>query len=365
VENVTFDFQSNYQQLPRAFLGELPRGDIRSSNTDFKVEEVLPFEPSGEGEHLFLEIEKNGCNTDWVIKQIQRTFELSSKDVGYAGKKDRHSFSSQWFSLHLPGKEVQSELLECDSISVKRAVRHNKKLRVGNIKENKFEIIVRNISTKIDQQVIQMICQQGFPNYFGNQRFGRDFGNLQKANELLVNGKKIKNRNLKGLVLSSARSFLFNLQLSKRVSANNWLTIIDGDCLSLNNSQSYFHLEKYSQQEQHRVDSGDTHICGWLAGKQQSEATGSALQIEQRAIKGFENWLQALQRFNLDSQRRPYRAFAKNLKVEQQENIAVFKFSLPKGCFATALLKEIIDCVDVSRHFSFTEVSAVDRERQV
>lgn len=348
MSNQVFDFASIHRRLPNAHYAELPRGEIRTSNSDFKVEEVLVFEPSGQGEHLFLQLEKSGCNTDWVIKRIEKIFGLSSKDVGYAGKKDRNSISSQWFSLHLPGKEVQPELIECESIKLIRATRHNKKLRVGSVKENRFEIIIRNLTSKIDQEALQRICQNGFPNYFGNQRFGRDFGNLDKAHELLVDRKKIKNRNLKGLVLSSARSLLFNLQLAKRLEANNWLVLVAGDCINLNNSQSYYHLENLSKEEQRRVDEGDTHVCGWLAGKQPSEATTEALELEMSATKEYQSWLLGLERFNLNSQRRPYRAFVKELEVIEQGNYARFSFSLGRGCFATALLKELVQCKDMS-----------------
>ena len=348
MEGSSFDFASNYQQLPRAYHAALARGDIRSSNLDFKVEEVLTFEPCGEGEHLFLQLEKDGCNTDWVIKQIQKVFELSSREVGYAGKKDRHSISTQWFSLHLPGKEIQPEQIESQSIKLKQAIRHNKKLRVGSVKTNRFEIVVRNLSAPIDRKAYEKVCREGFPNYFGNQRFGREFGNLMKAQELLINGKKIKNRNLKGLVLSSARSFLFNLQLAKRVESETWSQILSGDCINLNATQSYYHLDDRSEEEQLRVANGDTHICGWLAGKQNSEATAEALQSELSATQQFQSWSLALKRFNLDSQRRPYRAFANELELVEDGDTAKFSFSLARGCFATALLRELVECCDRS-----------------
>ncbi len=362
MENGANEFATRFELLPTAYNAELVKGDIRTSNSDFRVKEVLAFEPSGEGEHLFLQLEKNGCNTDWVIKQVQKTFGLSSREVGYAGKKDRNSISEQWFSLHLPGKEVQPSLIESPSITVKNAVRHNKKLRVGSIKENQFEIVVRNLSSKLDQKALEQIVLRGFPNYFGTQRFGKEFGNLEKANQLLVEGKKIKNRNLKGLVLSSARSYLFNLQLAKRIEADNWTKVIPGDCINLDNSQSYYHLDKPTNEEQLRIDQADTHICGWLAGKQPSEATTEALAFELEAIKGFQPWLLGLNRFNLDSQRRSYRAFAKNLKVTEQGNTASLSFSLGRGCFATSLLKELVMCNDASTNLVSSEISSSHSE---
>ncbi len=343
-------FETIHNGLPKAFGGELPAGNIRTENADFRVEEVLPFEPAGEGEHLFLYIEKIACNTDWVIKQLKKVFGLSSREIGYAGKKDRYSISTQWFSLHLPGKQVEAKLIESDSIKIIRCERHNKKLRVGSIKENQFKIRVRELASPINPEIVEQIKKNGFPNYFGSQRFGRKFSNLERAEELLVAGKKIKNRNLKGLVLSSARSFLFNLQLAERIKQNNWLTIVEGDCVNLNASHSYFTLKAPSEEEQQRIDAGDTHLCGWLPGKQASDAVGSALKLEQQSIRNYGDWLQGLTQFKLDSKRRAYRVFAKDFVLQQSDRQAFLSFSLPSGSFATSLLNELIDCRDSANH---------------
>jgi tRNA pseudouridine13 synthase len=322
------------------------RGDLRSCSSDFQVDEILSFQPSGEGEHLFLQVKKTDSNTDWVARQLQKQSGLTSRDIGYAGKKDRHSISTQWFSLHLPGRQIELSELAGEGYQIMTAIRHNKKLRRGSLLENKFEIILRNLTAKIDEEQLAMIGRIGVPNYFGKQRFGIGANNLIKADELLNGRIKIKNRNKRGMIISSARSLLFNLQLAQRVAENSWLTPLNGDCLMLEGTQSFFVVEVLSNQDKNRLDDGDLHISGWLPGKQGSETKGEASQKEKQPLDGYSDWLIGLTRLNLDSARRAFRCIPKNLKIEQQDDWAKLSFSLGKGCFATSVIRELVDVQD-------------------
>jgi len=346
--DVDDDFAELLNAFPTANPAPQISGDIRSFASDFKVEEVLSFQPSGEGEHLFLQIKKIDSNTDWVARQLQKKSNLTSKDIGYAGKKDRHSVSVQWFSLHLPGKQIELSQLAGEGYEIVTAIRHNKKLRRGSLLENKFEIIIRNMTSDIDKNLINKIIKDGVPNYFGKQRFGFDGNNLLKANELLNDRIKIKNRNKRGLIISSARSFLFNLQLALRVAENSWLSPVNGDCLMLDRSQSFFMIDEPSIDDKERLEQGDLHISGWLAGKQISETTKSARQKETLAIKDYSEWLSGLEKLNLDSARRTFRCVPKDLKIEQDKGEAKLTFSLAKGCFATSLIRELINVKDLA-----------------
>ncbi len=340
------DFSYKLSQFPTA--NPVPKifGDLRTKNSDFIVDEVLSFQPSGEGEHLFLQVKKIDSNTDWVARQLQKKSALTSKDIGYAGKKDRHSISTQWFSLHLPGKEIDLAQLAGDEYEIIQAVRHNKKLRRGSLKENRFSIIIRNVDGILDHNAVANITKFGVPNYFGPQRFGFAASNLDKAEALLSGKIKIKNRNKRGLIISSARSFLFNCQLAQRIKNKTWLTAIKGDCLMLDSSQSYFVLNALSLDEQQRIDDGDLHISGWLAGKQESECLDDALAIEQFEVKKFSHWLVGLNKLKLDSARRPYRCLPKNFIVESEDKTIRLSFSLAKGSFATSVIRELINITD-------------------
>jgi len=345
------DFVGLISNFPTANSFPKIKGDIRTFSSDFQVDEILSFQPSGEGEHLFLQVKKTDNNTDWVARQLQKKSGLTSRDIGYAGKKDRHSVSTQWFSLHLPGRQIELSELEGEGYQIISAIRHNKKLRRGSLLENRFQIIIRNVTDTIDDALVEKVQQVGVPNYFGKQRFGIDANNLIKADELLKGKIKIKNRDKRGLIISSARSLLFNLQLARRVTENSWLNAITGDCLMLAGTQSFFNVIDLSSQDKIRLQEGDLHICGWLPGKQNSDAKGEAVNKEQASLKNYSDWLNGLTRLNLDSARRAFRCIPKNLKVEPQEDYVKFSFSLGKGCFATSVVREFVDVKDVSREY--------------
>lgn len=349
IDSTKIDFADLIDRFPTANPFPKIRGDLRTFASDFQVDEILSFQPSGEGEHLFLQVKKIDSNTDWVARQLQKQSGLTSRDIGYAGKKDRHSVSTQWFSLHLPGKEIELSDLAGEGYQIVAAIRHNKKLRRGSLLENKFEIIIRNLTGSIDETLIEKVRQVGIPNYFGKQRFGIGASNLNKADELLKGSIKIKNRNKRGLIISSARSFLFNLQLAQRVAENSWLQTVKGDCLMLAGTQSFFNVDDISTQDNARLQEGDLHICGWLPGKQKSDANSEAMIKEQESLNNYSDWLDGLTRLNLDSARRAFRCMPKNLKVEQQDDYVKFSFSLGRGCFATSVVREFVNVKDVSR----------------
>ncbi len=341
----------NYSELIRSFptANKAPsvRGNLRVNRSDFIVDEILGFEPSGQGEHLFIQVKKIDSNTDWVARQLQKKAGLTSKDIGYAGKKDRHSISTQWFSLHLPGKQIEVSQLAGDEYEIVKAVRHNKKLRRGSLQGNRFEVVVRNLSAQIDTRIIEVISRFGVPNYYGVQRFGIDGNNLQKADDLLKGNIRIKNRNKRGLIISSARSLLFNLQLASRIANGSWLKHINGDCLMLNKSQSFFVANDLSEEDELRLKDGDLHVSGLLPGKQATEAQGDAKIMEDNVLTGYSIWLDGLSKLNLESSRRALRIMPEDLMLEQTEDSAKFTFFLPKGCYATSLIRELVDVIDV------------------
>ena len=210
----------------RAFGPSLGRGLIRHAASDFQVNEILGFEPSGHGEHIYLQIRKSGANTDWVAAQIARFTGVRSFDVGYAGKKDRHAVTVQWFSCWQPGKiDPDWDEMHLEGVELLQAVRHDRKLRRGGHGGNRFEIKVRQLNLDAGgsslRERLDLISENGFPNYFGPQRFGHDFFNLVQADALL-GGRKVP-RKTRNIVISAARSYLFNRQLSDWIDNGAWL----------------------------------------------------------------------------------------------------------------------------------------------
>ena len=195
------------------------QGKIRSVPEDFIVKENLAFEPSGAGEHAFLQIEKTGENTDYVARQLARFANVRQRDVSFAGLKDRHAVTTQWFSVWLPGKaDPDWTQFETDSMKVLQSVRHARKLKRGVLSGNSFKLIIRDWQGDQDKTIRQLeaIKANGIANYYGAQRFGNEGQNVNKA-LAMFQGAKV-GREQRSLYLSAARSYLFNQILAYRVT---------------------------------------------------------------------------------------------------------------------------------------------------
>ena len=191
VTDLDFSDASDPSHLPWAFAMGRPSwgGIIRQRHDDFVVSEILGFEPGGVGEHVYLEVEKCGVNTSWLAAQFARFCGIRTRDIGYAGRKDRHARTRQWFSCWLPGREDPDwSALVIEGATILRSIRHTHKLKRGRHKGNAFEVLVREVPTSaLTDCVVRLgrLREEGFPNYFGEQRFGRSHGNLHRATILL------------------------------------------------------------------------------------------------------------------------------------------------------------------------------------
>ena len=378
-ENCVEEFNTHYESLPYAHSFLRVPATLRKEDCHFRVYEHLSFELTGEGEHLFLLIEKEGCNTEWVAKQLIKRFEVDSKALGYAGKKDRHSVSQQWFSVQLPGINLENEeivkIVNNEEFKLIKAARHNKKLRRGAISFNHFEITLSDINSEFDSEAFEKLSREGFPNYFGYQRFGIDSSNLVKADRLLTGQTKIKSREKRSMAISAARSFLFNLQLAKRLTEENWNQAVEGDCFNLDGSNSFFSVSKNHKADEKtdfasdkhdldkRLAQGDIHVSGWLPGNQPSEASAVAQDYEQLANKAYNDWFDGFSKLRVDSSRRAFRVIPKNLHCEKEEELLHLQFDLPSGSYATSLLREMFDVTDASVEKAKAYIAEKERER--
>ena len=229
--------------LSRAHGGAPVRGRVRASAGDFHVTELPLIEPVGEGEHAWLRVRKREENTATVAGRLAQLAGVPLRNVGYAGLKDRNAVTEQWFSVHLPGRaDPDWRALESDRITLLQHTRHTRKLRRGALQGNAFRLRLRELSGDVDvlSSRLQQVAAEGVPNYFGEQRFGRDGSNLQTADRLFSNPRLRLSRNKRSLALSAARSLLFNQVLSARVAAANWNVPLAGDAMQLHGSHSYF-----------------------------------------------------------------------------------------------------------------------------
>lgn len=329
------------------------RARIRVTPEDFEVEERLGFEPDGQGEHLLLWIEKRGVNTSWLGQQLARWAQVQPMAVSWSGMKDRHAVTRQWFSVHLPKRIAPDEDPSIDGVQVLARSWHGRKLKRGSHRSNGFSIVLRDVEgdRAAAESVLASIASRGVPNAFGEQRFGREAGNLDRARSWLAAEKPRRlPHEQRGLLLSAARSHLFNLVLVERVRRGDWDQAIGGDCFQLDGSGSWFGPEAVVSDElRTRVDSGDIHPTGPLWGAGESPATDEADAIETLAVAVEPILCAGLARFDLRQERRALRMKPANFAWHWLADDALrVAFDLPRGSFATAVLAAFCQTADAS-----------------
>lgn len=331
-----------------AYAYERPRlsGVIRTFPADFKVDEKFAFEATGEGEHALLHIKKEDTNTDWLSRQISQLAGVRKVDVSYAGLKDRNAITTQWFSVWLPGKpDPDWSLLNSEKVEILSTCRHNRKLRRGSLRGNQFTLVVREIDGDISDlgERIDMIKQKGVPNYFGEQRFGIDGRNLEKA-EIMFGGKREKDRFKRSMYLSAARSAMFNDILSQRVAMNKWVEAISGDVMLLDNSHSYFLVDDVDEIIIQRLKEHDIHPSGPLWGRGELLSKGTVAELEKQLPTKFKVFDVGLKNARLDQERRSLRLSVKDLQwnYDKNKNVLKLSFFLAAGGYATSVLREIV-----------------------
>ncbi len=301
----------------RAHGNPLCTGKIRNRIEDFQVVEIPSYEITGEGEHCLLNIRKSGANTSWVASRIARFAGVRTIDVGFAGRKDRHALATQWFSCWLPGRpDPDWQQLDEEGIEILEVRRHNRKLKKGALKANRFTIVIRELSCNdAGQSAIEdrlnTIKTEGVPNYFGEQRFGNSMNNLRLADQLLNREIRVRDRQRRGLYLSAARSYLFNCSLAEKVRDGTW---------------------------NQRKESGGSAI-GSLFGTGEFDSPA-----EQKVERKMQSWCDALRQMGM---KRSYRALMMEATHLDWGFMAPdclqLKFELPRGCYATSLLREFAD----------------------
>jgi tRNA pseudouridine13 synthase len=346
---------------------------LKQEVNDFVVEEQLGFEPSGEGEHIFLWVEKTNLNTAFVAESLAKFSHLHLRDITYAGRKDKFALTRQWFGVHIANKkEPNWDEFELEGAKILSVTRNDRKLRVGVLKGNKFELVLRNLQarpndkTEFDIQALErrleLIKQHGAPNYYGSQRFGEmrvtptDAENTPTANkvvqggnlalaEKLVAGEVIRNRNKRSMAISALRSWLFNQVIHERITQTCFLQPLPGDAMQLSGSNSFFVFNDDAEQEKiiKRLAENDINITAplWGDGKLHSESVAKALEVE--CVKQFPDIIQTLNSLGLKQERRAIRIVPQNFTWQIEHNHLKMQFSLPSGCFATSIVRELVD----------------------
>lgn len=338
-------------ELPRPWPALWESALIKACPEDFRVDEQLGFEPEGEGEHLWLHVEKRGANTAWVATELARWAGVTERDVGYAGLKDRHAVTTQWFSLHLPGKEAPEAPPQSEEFKVLSAVRHRRKLQRGALSGNRFDIVVRDIQglpAGGEERVAQLLAQRGVPNYFGQQRFGIDGGNLDAARRMFA-GRRVS-REKRSILLSAARSDVFNRILAARVAAGCWESPVEGEVFMLAGSASVFGPEPISDELLARAARGDVHPTGALWGQGTLRSESAARVFDLGPEQNCSDLLRGLEAAGLRQERRSLRLSVASLSVARSGAAEIrLAFTLPAGAYATTVLDALGPCLDGGR----------------
>ncbi|NOZ52881.1 MAG: tRNA pseudouridine(13) synthase TruD [Gammaproteobacteria bacterium] len=341
-------FNSHYQQLAYANSVPLLTAGIKSSPHDFQVDEYLSFELDGQGTHDYLLIRKQHLNTEEVVSCLSKHARVKPVAIGYAGLKDKNAITSQWFSVNLAGKKQPDwQALNNDQLQVVTVQKHSRKLKRGAIKNNRFQVILRNLTgdrSSLESR-INNIQQTGVPNYFGEQRFGRSDANLKKALKLFANKVTVKNNHQRGLYLSAARSYLFNQVLSRRVAEGSWNNILAGEACVLDGSNSFFVSDCITSVDEaimQRLAHWDLHPSGPLWGAGDLPTAGIARALEEQVMRDYAALCNGLAEAGLKQQRRSLRLNVQSLQWETLENNILLKFDLVSGSYATVVIREIV-----------------------
>jgi tRNA pseudouridine13 synthase len=339
-------------RLPTAHGIPSSTGRVRSLPEDFRVEELLGFEPDGSGAHALLTVEKRGANTGWVAAQLARTAGVPVRDVGFAGHKDRQAVTRQAYSIPVKDADPLDAWLshEGEGYRVVAAQRHGRKLRPGAHRANRFALRVRELTG--DHAALEAslarIAALGVPNYFGPQRFGREGANLDRARQWASGGPPPRDRTQRSFALSAARSHVFNSVLASRVQRGDWNCLLPGEAVMLDGRRSFFAAPTVDATLVARCESMDIHPSGPLPGRGANPASAEALAIEESAQGAEPELLALLAGQGLEHERRSLRLPVRECAWRFDEPDLLLEFTLPRGTFATAVLHELLaDAWDV------------------
>lgn len=330
--------------LPAALGGPVGRGRIRARDEDFIVAEELGFATTGAGEHLFVRLRETGCNTDWVAAQLARWGGRPRNDVGYAGLKDRHAVTEQWFSVRFPGgRHPDPASLSVPGVELLEHALHNRKLKRGALRGNRFRLRITALEADPAclEERLASIARRGVPNAFGPQRFGRDQGNLRLA-EAWFGGGPAPRRPARGFALSAARSLIFNAVLAERIAAGTWERAAPGDPVGLDGRGSWFLAAAGDDALAGRLDALDVHPTGPLWGRGDPPGDGPGTVLERAVAARFASLAAGLAAAGLEQERRALRVRVRDLCWRIDDDVLELSFALPAGAYATAVLREVI-----------------------
>ena len=316
---------------------------LKAECADFVVKEQLGYDMSGDGEFVAVKVRKTDCNTLFVGEQLAKFAGISARNMSYAGLKDRKAVTEQWFSLQMPGQPTPDfSQFSLEGVEILDVTRHQRKIRIGSLQGNHFEILLRNTEETDELKVrLDFLAKNGFPNYFTEQRFGRDGNNLAQALRWANGEINVKDRNKRSFYLSAARSEIFNLIVSKRMELDLAQQILVGDVLQLNGSHSWFVVNESEDlaQLQQRLAQQDVLLTAPLIGEEEK----SAVDFENEIFAQHQALFALMRQERMKAARRPILMQPQQFQWQFEPNGLRLQFDLPAGSYATALIRELVN----------------------
>lgn len=333
-------------------------GQLRATPEHFLVEEIALYTPQGDGQHLYVNLTKVGVTTKEVQEQLAHLFGLRPNEVGYAGMKDKHARTTQTFSLNVghqpPGMveqyvaDAMQRIRDHLNVEVHWANLHRNKLRLGHLLGNRFVITITNLEIALDeavaraQAIVDEMARVGVPNFFGPQRFGATGSNVRQGMAMLLGERTKQARWLRRLLSTAYQSYLCNRYLARRVEMGAFTHLLKGDVAKKYTTGGMFSVEDVDA-EQPRYESHEISFTAPMYGPKMWVATDDAAALEDAILAESPVKMEHLAAAGVEGTRRLGRLLPE-CTVERNDALqgVTISFQLPKGAFATTILREVM-----------------------
>lgn len=322
---------------------------FKHSARDFVVDEIPLYEFSGEGEHVVVKVRKKSLSTWEMLTKIAQALDIKTRDIGYAGMKDKHAMTTQYISINKQHEEKLDQL-SIEGIKILEKTYHNNKIRTGHLKGNRFFIRLKKVTpadAKKIEQAVKHISKEGMPNYFGFQRFGNDKDNHITGKAIIDGEHKERNKKLRTLMINAYQSDLFNQWLDKRLTyvytkrneedakdiyTKHPMGLMNGD-IAMHYPQARAFKVEDAKEDAHRIDEHAIVISGLLAGKKSIRAEGIPRELEEPFDKET----------SVDGARRLAWIYPEDMESSYRSDDGWMElhFTLQKGAYATVLIEQI------------------------
>ena len=328
-------------------------GHLRQAHDHFLVEELPLYNPEGKGQHLYVNLTKEGLTTIDVQHELAALFGLEVSDIGFAGLKDKHARTTQTFSLNVGevdetfASQAVRRIEDDIPVTVNWARLHRNKLRLGHLLGNRFTITITRLEPPLDEVLMRAMAiatrlrERGVPNFFGPQRFGFNGENIRRGLEIVQDRYHGSDRWLRRFLISSYQSYLCNRYLTRRLELGAFNYLLKGDVAKKHSTGGLFQVED-CEREQTRYQSHEISFTAPIYGSKMWAAQGPSGELEANVLSEAEVSLEQFDAANVIGSRRLGRLLPSDLDVTLKSDSLVVSFSLPKGAFATTVLREIM-----------------------